>query len=1335
MGPARISLGPRPTYNQRDQEPRAMISTDHQFKFTQNLRQGLPLNQTQMEVASMQTTQSPLSRLATNMLLPRSVPQSNIASENYIQGVQQERLAQLQPPKQQITPPFNLTPPMAHGIQLVSPHELPDRFRQVFPYELFNAVQSKCFAPIYQGNDNIVVSAPTGCGKTVLLELAICKLAESHRSGEFKIVYQAPTKSLCSERVRDWTKKFSHLNLACAEFTGDTEQSEMNKIRNASIIITTPEKWDSMTRKWSDHQKLLQMVKLFLIDEVHILKDIRGATLEAVVSRMKACAANVRFVATSATVPNSQDIAVWLGKDHVNQRLPAHREAFGEDFRPVKLQKIVHGFECKGNDFQFEKVLDSKLPTLLQKYTQKKPIMVFCLTRKSCEGTAVILAEWWTGQRVVDRAWPLPIRRTVVVNKELQSLVECGVAFHHAGLEPMDRMAVETAYLQGGINVICCTSTLAVGVNLPCHLVVLKGTVGFQSGSLAEYSDLEVMQMLGRAGRPQFDDSAIALILTRSRNVDRYKQMISGKDILESTLHLNLIEHLNSEIGLGTIKNLHTAQLWLNGTFLSVRMRQNLDYYKLEGIAPSRDVDEQLRLDHQLITQKNTFGCTEYGNAMSRYMVQFATMKLLLGLPSQVKPEQILNVLCQAPEFGDLRIKANERSLLKELNKSASIKYPVQGPIYNNTSHKISIIIQAQLGGVELPDDKDISISRRQYAMERTIIFERAQRLVRCIIDCKSWDCDAVSTRHALLIARSIAAESWESSNLQLRQLPHIGPAAIRKLAAGNINSVEKFASLETNDIERIIGRNPPFGRNMLNAVAWFPLLTITAGIIETLPPISGENPKVKLKVCLGYKNSKVPTWNGKKPSLTFMAETSGGNLVHFWRANIQKLRAGAELKFTVELSSPEDEISCCFACDEIVGTVQSFRLNHNIPASAFPPPAKRIKNSLSSVKEEQCNEKNDDFGDGEFEDEELLAAVENFEAPRTDYRSDNFRDIDEIDDPPKFLGVKVDESEEGLESTQLENGRWTCNHHCSRGRPLKNGQPCKHKCCSEGLDKPRKVRKREPSQANSKNHRATENNPRAATKSTNTKEGWSYTRTYLQTIVNNPKLNRGSTYSRSTMFDDEHYAGAEVIGLAEGESQVPYSKLTPREYSKLHKLQTTAQEGINVRRLKRKPQFSYASGDEPDLPFLRQDPVDHDDPLDSPDLPKPSWGTRHTANSVSSMHGGSMDSLEAAMLDLDDPVLPEKPPLPKLDSSFENGVIDYDACGKGTQDENVYSSPLMRAARQKHQLDSPCPIFKRAQELSFSPGQSHSNQAPRSDPPVTKHQKAERALFTSEDP
>ena len=200
--------------------------------------------------------------------------------------------------------------PMAQGIQLISPHKLPDRFRQVFPYELFNAVQSKCFATVYKSIDNVVVSAPTGCGKTAILEMAICKLIESHASGEFKIVYQAPTKALCSERLHDWQKKFGHLNLSCAELTGDTSRYEMSRVRNASIIVTTPEKWDSFTRKWQDHFKFLQMVKLFLIDEVHILKDARGATLEAVVSRMKSSGANVRFIALSATIPNSEDIAI-----------------------------------------------------------------------------------------------------------------------------------------------------------------------------------------------------------------------------------------------------------------------------------------------------------------------------------------------------------------------------------------------------------------------------------------------------------------------------------------------------------------------------------------------------------------------------------------------------------------------------------------------------------------------------------------------------------------------------------------------------------------------------------------------------------------------------------------------------------------------------------------------------------------------------------------------------------------------------------------------------------------------------------------------------------------
>ena len=249
---------------------------------------------------------------------------------------------------------------MIQGIQLVSLNTMPDRFRSVFPFPLFNAVQSKCFQTAYNTSDNLVLSAPTGSGKTAVLEVAICRLAAGFQHDQYKIIYMAPTKSLCAERQRDWQAKFTSLDLLCAELTGDTNQSQLRSVQNARIIITTPEKWDSMTRKWKDHIRLMQLVKLFLIDEVHILKETRGACLEAVVSRMKSVGSDVRFIALSATVPNSEDIATWLGKDPTTDHLPAQREKFGEEFRPVKLQKHVYGLPYNGNDFGFEKVCDPK---------------------------------------------------------------------------------------------------------------------------------------------------------------------------------------------------------------------------------------------------------------------------------------------------------------------------------------------------------------------------------------------------------------------------------------------------------------------------------------------------------------------------------------------------------------------------------------------------------------------------------------------------------------------------------------------------------------------------------------------------------------------------------------------------------------------------------------------------------------------------------------------------------------------------------------------------------------------------------------------------------------
>lgn len=97
-------------------------------------------------------------------------------------------------------------------------------------------------------------------------------------------------KALCEERLIDWHRKFSALGLKCISVTGDSDNFDIKDLNTHNIIITTTEKWDSLTRKWTDNMRLLRQIKLFMIDEVHLLNDeTRGPTLEAIV---KSCTCN-----------------------------------------------------------------------------------------------------------------------------------------------------------------------------------------------------------------------------------------------------------------------------------------------------------------------------------------------------------------------------------------------------------------------------------------------------------------------------------------------------------------------------------------------------------------------------------------------------------------------------------------------------------------------------------------------------------------------------------------------------------------------------------------------------------------------------------------------------------------------------------------------------------------------------------------------------------------------------------------------------------------------------------------------------------------------------------
>ena len=185
--------------------------------------------------------------------------------------------------------------------------------------------------------------------------------------------------------------------------------------------------------------------------------------------------------------------------------------------------------------------------------------------------------------------------------------------------------------------------------------------------------------------------------------------------------------------------------------------------------------------------------------------------------------------MSQASEFRDLKMKAGERAYLRELNKSPFIKWPIKETV-TTAAHKISLIIQVQLGGVDLTNEKDFN--RRQYMTEQSLLFDRIQRLVRCVVECKAYDNDAVATQNALELSRSISAQYWEHLPNQLRQVSGVGPAAVRKLVAAGITSVDSLVASDSATIERIMSRNPPYGRKVLDSLSDFPRLTLKADII-----------------------------------------------------------------------------------------------------------------------------------------------------------------------------------------------------------------------------------------------------------------------------------------------------------------------------------------------------------------------------------------------------------------------------------------------------------------------------------------------------------------------
>ena len=488
--------------------------------------------------------------------------------------------------------------------KLIKISDMPDWAQPAFKgMKELNRVQSKVYETALFKADNILLCAPTGAGKTnvavltILQQIALNRNSDgSFNHSDYKIVYVAPMKALVAEVVGNLSNRLQYYDVKVRELSGDQSLTRQ-QIEETQIIVTTPEKWDIITRKSGD-RTYTQLVKLLIIDEIHLLHDNRGPVLESVVARtvrqIETTNEHIRLVGLSATLPNYEDVALFLRVDTKKGGL-FH---FDNSYRPVPLSQQYIGITVKKplqrfqlmNDVCYEKVMA---------VAGKHQILIFVHSRKETAKTARAIRDTALANDTLGRFLKedsasreiLHSQTDLVKSNELKDLLPYGFAIHHAGLARADRQLVEELFSDGHVQVLVSTATLAWGVNLPAHSVIIKGTQIYnpEKGAWTELSPLDVMQMLGRAGRPQYDSYGEGIIITGHSELQYYLSLMNQQLPIESQFVSKLADQLNAEIVLGTVQNAREACNWIGYTYLFVRMVRNPTLYGLPHDIIDRD--------------------------------------------------------------------------------------------------------------------------------------------------------------------------------------------------------------------------------------------------------------------------------------------------------------------------------------------------------------------------------------------------------------------------------------------------------------------------------------------------------------------------------------------------------------------------------------------------------------------------------------------------------------------------------------------------------------------------------------------------------------------------
>eukprot|EP00916_Digyalum_oweni_P005755 GHVL01009972.1.p1 GENE.GHVL01009972.1~~GHVL01009972.1.p1 ORF type:complete len:1298 (-),score=239.47 GHVL01009972.1:4009-7524(-) len=698
-------------------------------------------------------------------------------------------------------------------------------YESLFKFPYFNPIQTQIFHTVYHSNFNVLLGAPTGSGKTIVAELAMFRLFQEQPA--HKVVYIAPMKALARERMADWKMRLGRLsNISVVELTGDFTP-DLAALENANVVITTPEKWDGISRHWRK-RGYVRKVGLVIIDEIHLLGQDRGPILEVIVSRMRYISSHVdepiRFIGLSTALANAHDVADWLGIGAVGLY------NFQPSVRPVPLTVHVTGFPEK---HYCPRMATMNKPAYLaiDTYSPKKPVLIFVSSRRQTRLTANDIGALAFADGNPEKYLNMPHDELLATQRQLtdpilRDSISYGIGMHHAGLKEGDRKIVEELFLLGRIQVLVATSTLAWGVNFPAHLVIIKGTEYFD-GRLKRYVDCsitDVLQMMGRAGRPQFDTSAVACVFLHEPKKNFYKTFLYEPFPVESSLADQLADHINAEVVAGSINNAQEAIEYIMWTYLFRRLVANPGYYD-PSIANDIKDDDPIKIRARIAEYLQTVinkciddllvsGCitTEYiaipppndpdgehirtrslestkiGSIASYYYLKHETIAQFVKRirESPLGVMDAMKELADCPEYDELPVRHNEDVYNTDFSEICPLSVNLRHA--DSPSVKCFLLLQGHIFQLPLPIV--------DYALDTKSVLDQSIRILQAMIDIAAHEAQLLSALHIIILNQCLI-QATHPGRSSLYCLPRADDAFVKRCERFNITDLPQLLEME----------------------------------------------------------------------------------------------------------------------------------------------------------------------------------------------------------------------------------------------------------------------------------------------------------------------------------------------------------------------------------------------------------------------------------------------------------------------------------------------------------------------------------------------------------